>query len=137
MFFVDGVLVVETEFEAAFSAGDQISYTPDDPGTGADEERVELKNADLVGHLAEVEVGTVGTDDADESYDVRNSSGTTIYDDLDYTDSVFGGSDSYQVNGNPGILATFENAINGADANDTIRVSGHPDATQHAFTAVT
>jgi putative cell wall-binding protein len=135
-FLVNGFLVVETEFEAAYSAGDTISFTPDNPDTSADEEKLELKDAALFGHLAEVVVGTVGANDDVEHFDVVNGSGTLIYDNLDYTAAVFGGSDSYQVNGLLAVLATFENAINGADGNDTIRVSGHPDSTAHAFTVV-
>lgn len=128
-------LVVETELESAYSAGDLVKYTPDNPGTPGNEEALELTNQNLQGTLADVSIGTLGVDDGAERYDVVNSAGNVIYNDLDYTDSVFGGSDTYFTSGASKILLQWEQDLS-ANANNgsTITVSGHPSSTRHDLT---
>ena len=128
-FVVDGFVATVGEFEAAYSAGDAISFTPDDPGTAPNESRLVLGNQTLAG-------GITGIDTAADVYDVVNADGGIIYDDLPYTGAVFGGDDDYFVNGIEVTLADFELYLDevAADAtpDDTISVVDNGDiSTQH------
>ena len=128
-FVVDGLVSTVGEFEDAYSAGDAVSFTPDDPGTPTNESRIVLDNETLAGAIADV-------DTAADTYDVVNADGGVIYDDLVYTGAVFGGDDDYFVNGTEVTLADFELFLEevAADAtpDDTISVVDNGDiSTQH------
>lgn len=124
-FIVDGVLATEADFEADYTAGDAVSFTPDDAagGTGP---VVTLTNQDLAGSLADVDANNVAppadaqVDDNDSTLDVIAANGTTILvDELDYTLAFFGGTPRYFVDGAEVALAVFEDALEAIDEADT------------------
>jgi len=112
IFFVDGALATEAEFEAAYTAGDSVSFTPGDVPTDTDE-TVALSNDTLAGLVDDVDLPNV-------TYDVENAAGGIIFDDLDYTAGVFGGADLYFVDGTEVVEDDFETALNecGAPGDD-------------------
>jgi hypothetical protein len=129
-FRIDDSAATLAEFETDYTPGDVITYTPDDPGTGADEESIHLSNEDLEG-----EIGDVDTDN--DTYDVLNAEGGVIYDDLSYVGAIFGGTDEYFVNDDPAAdLAEFEAflteiAEDAPDPSDTVTVVDDGANTEH------
>jgi hypothetical protein len=137
-FSVNGTLVTEAEFEAALSAGDSITFTPDNPDTAANEQKIAVTNANLTGQIDDID--TTGN-----TYDVVNAEGNIIFDDLNYTAGEFGGTDRYFVNGtapaNEESLAEFEAFLNDIaaeatpNATDTITVIDNANlSTDHQLT---
>ncbi len=120
VFVVDGALATEAEFEAALSAGDDITYQAGDPGTGT-LERLTLVNDTLNNNCSpaaagDPEVCSIPDDLVDDSnpgqagtFDVVNPAGGVIYDDFDYgTGGTFGGPVRYFVDGTEVGLTPFE-----------------------------
>jgi hypothetical protein len=80
-FKVGGLAATQAEFEAATTAGDTVSFTPDDNSTTANEAHISLTNAtpdkSVTGVMKDIQVVT-------NTYDVVNASGGIIYDNLPY-----------------------------------------------------
>ena len=136
VFRVNGVAVTEAEFEAAtMTAGDSITYQPDNPDTPADEESIARTDATLSGGLEAISTAL-------DEYDVIPSPTSTapdIYDDVVYTGAVFGGIDRYFVNNAEVTLAVFEQYLTKVAADltpdDTIQVVDNGDiSTDHKLT---
>ena len=121
--------VTEAEFETAYTSGDTITYTPNDPSTAANEEKVALTNAELTGRLADIQV-------ASDRYDVTNLQGNQLEDDFNYVT----GTNLYSRNGTAINLAEFETLLGkiAADAtpDDTITVdrTSTPGTSKHNLT---
>jgi hypothetical protein len=131
-FLVDGVLSTEAEFEAAYSPGDDVSYTPADAATST-VERISLVNQPLAGLVDDINTGA-------DTYDVENQAGGVIYDNLNYTAAIFGGTDRYFVNGTEVTLVAFETALTNCAAaapnRCSIQVADTALATEHRLTTL-
>jgi hypothetical protein len=132
-FSVNGTLVTETEFEAALTAGDSVTFTPDNPDTAANEQKIAVTNANLTGQIDDIDLGNT-------EYDVVNAEGNAIFNDLDYTGGEFGGTDRYVVNGTERTIDVFEDFLADIDAEptpnstDTITVIDAVASTDHQLT---
>jgi hypothetical protein len=91
VFKLNGVSATQTELEAHITAGDTVSFTPDNNATPANEQQLNLTDAtpdkSVTGVMKDIQVGP-------NTYDVDNSSGGIIYDNLQYVappPSDFGG----------------------------------------------
>ncbi|WP_370325063.1 cell wall-binding repeat-containing protein [Euzebya sp.] len=129
VFRIDDRVATEEEFEAARTAGDAVSYQVGDPATGTPEE-IALVNRDLSGEVTDITEGA-------NTYDVTVQAGI-VYDDLDYTSSIFGGSDVYVINGDTVGLAQFENQLALIDRGEvlgTITVRATDDGTEHRLSS--
>ena len=119
---VNNVIVAEGEFEAAYTAGDTLQFTPDDPDTGANEQVLNLTNNNLTGLVEDFQTGAA-------TLDVVNAQGGTIHEDLDFGAgaTIYGGAqERYFVTGVNGevSLNDFKLAIaEDGDANSTITVA--------------
>jgi putative cell wall-binding protein len=102
VFRIDGAIATEAELEAARTPGDLITYQAADSGSEAAEE-IALLNRDLAGEVTDITEGA-------NTYDVAVREGV-VHDDLDYTAGVFGGTDSYVINGDAVGLSQFENEL--------------------------
>jgi hypothetical protein len=117
-FTVDGTPRHAAGFEAAFTAGDSIVYTYDNPDTAADEGALALTNADLAGNVRNIVV-------ASHTYDVVNGAGGVLYDNLAYNASLDRRTPTYFVNGGSVSLAVFDQYLTAAAADAS------PDETIH------
>jgi hypothetical protein len=105
-FTVNGTLVTEAQFEANLTSGDSVTFTPDNPDTAANEEKIALTNTTLTGQVGDIDV-------ANTTYDVVNPEGNVIFNDLDYTAAIFGGTDGdrYFVNNTERTIDVFEDFL--------------------------
>lgn len=125
-FTIDGAIATEAEWEAQLTAGDQVTVQPADAGTET-VEQADLVNADLAGAVVDVSL-------AAQTYDVASEDGI-VYDDLPYTQAVFGGADSYVINGQAVGLTQFEAELSaiadGERPGATVLVRALQDGTEH------
>lgn len=113
-FVVDGSVASEGEFEAAYSAGDAITYRPADDPSGTTQ-RLEVDNRNLSGAIDPASVHTedsVAPPATANSYGVLAENGTTILKTVEYTS----GTNTYFVNGAAVALAAFEDELNAIKA---------------------
>lgn len=106
-FIVNGILATEADFVAAYSAGDAVSYTPEDVAGGTDATYT-LSDQDLAGP-----VGVV----AGTTYEVLSSEGDEVLEVVDYTAGV--PADRYFVDGEEVDEPTFTAALADITAGDT------------------
>jgi hypothetical protein len=130
---VDGLTATETEFEDALTVGDEVSFTPDDNATAADEGIIELTNSDpdlsVTGAMDPASIDTVG-----KTYDVVNADGGIIYDNLPYVTPPpdFGANPpAYFVNGAEVTVVEWEQYL------DKIAAATDPQADINTFAGVT
>lgn len=113
-FRLNNAIVAESELDGAVTPGDTVSYTPDDPNTGANEELIAITDANLTGTPVNVDVPA-------NEVDVRNAAGGTIATDLDYTVDLYGGGDvRYYIGGGEQTEPQFETALGTVDAGSVI-----------------
>lgn len=128
-FRVDNVTVTETEFEAALNSGDNVTFTPNNPDTPANEQAIAVTNANLTGGLADIQTAA-----ATDRYDVINAQANAIHNDLDYTTV----NDRYFRNNTEISLADFETLLNKIAADttpdDSITVVRSAIAIEHRLT---
>jgi putative cell wall-binding protein len=135
-FVVDGSIANEADFEAAYTAGDDISFRAGDTPSGTTQ-RLEVDNKTLAGT-----VQPTGVDTANDKYAVLASNGTTVLKTVTYVSST-ASANSYFVNGAAATLESFEkelDAIKAGAKTGTIQVpttgSGSTAVTQHKLTTV-
>ena len=124
-FIVNGILGTEADFVAAYSAGDSVSYTPEDVAGGTDATYT-LTDQDLAGP-----VGVI----AGTTYEVLSSEGDVVLETVDYTAGV--PADRYFVDGDEVDEPTFTAAladITAGDAEGDIVVIDGALAVEHRLT---
>lgn len=145
-FLVDGSVANEDEFEAAYSAGDDIVYRAADAPSGTTQ-RLELTNRQLDGPVGK---DTINTADAanppgssappPNSYGVVGPDGETVLKQVTYVSETASGN-TYFINGSAVTLARFEqelDAIKAGSRSGTALVqtsgTGETAVTQHRLT---
>jgi hypothetical protein len=142
-FKLNGAVVSEATFEAAVTVGDGLVSTPDDPTTVANERTIALTDAvpnpSASGVVRDIRTGT-------HTYDIRNSAGGNIYDDLSYIGlpADFGGHPPLYFVRAPGgaeapvTLVQYEQYLtkiqNAANPVADLKVIGTATATEHHLT---
>jgi putative cell wall-binding protein len=128
-FVVNGSIANEEEFEAAYSAGDNISFRPADEPSGTTQ-RIEVDDQALAGA-----VDPDGVDTANDAYDVLAANGETVLATVTYVGDAEG-DNTYFVNGSAATLEGFEDALesiaDGTNTGDVVVTAG--DVTQHKLT---
>jgi len=104
VFTVDGVVVTEVQFEAAYTAGDEVEFQAGDDDTSTSQ-TLDLTNADLTGQLADPQTGT-------KSYEVLGPDGDTTLATISY---VPDGTNDYSINGTDVVFVDFEIALDALD----------------------
>lgn len=114
VFEVDGQVSSEEVFEREYSAGDRISYEPDDTEASGSQQRLELTNDDLEGAVADVnETDNDRPDPEGQEVDSANSY-DVVEDGVVLENVVYdreGDIDEWYVNGDEVSLACFELAL--------------------------
>lgn len=132
---VNGAVATEADFEAAYSAGDAVSYRAADAGSGT-AQRLELTDADLRGAVAQVNTGDTPTPPPGSrpanSYAVVAGDGSTVL-----ATVVYDADDAYLLNGNAVNQTTFEaelDAIAAGTRSGTVQVVVAGTVQQHRLT---
>ena len=145
-FVVDGSVSNETEFEAAYTAGDLIVFRASDAPSGTTE-RVELTNKTLGGPVGKDTINTGddpnppgSSDPGPNSYGVIGQDGETVLMQVTYVSST-ASSNTYFVNGGAVTLEKFEqelDAVKAGTKSATVQVqvtgTGSSAVTQHRLT---
>lgn len=143
-FVVDGSVASETELEAAYTAGDAVTFRAADAPSGTPQ-RLELTNRTLQGPVGKDSVTTedtvLPTMGTANSYGVLGQDGTTILRQVEYV-SANASANTYVLDGTATTLARFEqelDAIKAGTRTATVVVdttgTGESAVTQHRLTS--
>lgn len=144
-FIVDGSVADEAEFEAAYTAGDGITYRRADAPSGTTQ-RIELTNATLEGQVdkdsitTEDSIADPTSSETPNSYGVLGQDGETDLKQVVYV-SATASANTYFVNGAAVTLERFEQELDAIEAGTRsgsaeVEVTGSGDSavTQHRLT---